>query len=117
MNDRPGWIQLLYERHTAGWALHTAFLLEFHQNLVAEEVDAQPNGREQLREVALSELNSHDPSVTAMSLLFLGVAGQPDDLPAVEVFVADPSDLVQKAARASLFELRRKKKSVIISED
>jgi len=117
MNDRPGWIQLLYERHTAGWALHTAFLLNFHQDFVAEEADAQPDGREQLRQVALSELNSHDLHFVAMSLLFLGVVGQSDDVPAVEAFVAHPSDLIQKAARASLFELKRKKRSARISGD
>jgi hypothetical protein len=117
MNDRPGWIQLLYKRHNAEWALHTAFLLSFYQHLVAEEADTQPDGREQLRQVALSELNSHDPHYVAMSLLFLGVVGQLDDIPAVESSVDHPTELVQKAAQASLFELKRKTRSTRISGD
>jgi hypothetical protein len=112
MNDRPGWIQLLYERYTASYALHTAFLLKFVNGLVAEEADAQPNGREELRQVALSELNSPDPQVVAMSLLLLGVVGQSDDLAAIESLAVHTADIVQRAARTSLFELKQKSRSV-----
>jgi hypothetical protein len=117
MNERPGWIQLLYERHNAWHALHSAFLLHGFKDFVAGEADAQPDGRGQLRQVALSELRSDDPHSVAMSLLFLGVVGHLDDLPAVETFITHPSDLIQKAARASLFELKRKNKSAKISGD
>ena len=41
MNDVPGWIRLLYKRHAAEYALHTAFLLEHIRGLIAEEADAQ----------------------------------------------------------------------------
>ena len=117
MHDRPGWIQLLYKRDNAEWALHTAFLLNSFKDFVAEEADAQPDGREQLRQVALSELTSPDPNFVTMSLLYLGVVGQSDDLPAVESFVAHPTELIQKAAQASLFELKRKTRSARISGD
>jgi hypothetical protein len=117
MKDRPIWIQLLYKRHSASYALHSAFLLEFVNGLVVAEADAQPNGREQLRQVALSELNSPDPQVVAISLLFLGVVGRPNDISAVEGFGNHQSDLVQKAARTSLFELRQENRSARISGD
>jgi hypothetical protein len=106
MNDRPGWIQLLYKRHTAGYALSTAFLLDFMTEFIAGEADAQPDGREQLRRVALIELESHDPQLVAFSLVCLSVVGQPDDLSAVKRFITHPSDLVQRAARTCLFKLR-----------
>ena len=117
MNDRPGWIRLLYERHTAWRALHTAFLLNSFKGFVSEEADARPNGRGQLREVALAELNSPDPQCVAISLLFLGIVGQLSDMPAVEAFVTHESDLVQRASRASLFQLKQNGKSANLSED
>jgi len=96
MNDRPGWIQLLYERHTASYALHTAFLLKFVNGLIIEEADAQPSGREKLRQVALSELDSPDRQVVAMSLLFLGMVGQAADLPTIRNLVAHECDSYPK---------------------
>lgn len=107
MNDRPGWILSMYKRGSAGHALHTAFLLNFTNENIAELADIEPDGRDQLRQVALSELGSEDPQVVALSLVFLGVVGRPEDLPAVLPFVDGQSDLVRRAARACQFELRQ----------
>ena len=106
MHDHPGWIQLLYKRHSAWHALHTAFLLNSTNDNIAEQVDALPNGREQLRRVALSELASDDPGVIALSLVYLGVVGIHDDLAAAESFLGHPSDLVVRAAKVCRYALR-----------
>jgi hypothetical protein len=105
MNHRPGWIQLLYKRSNAGHALHTGFLLNITNENIAEIADSHIGGREQLREVALTELDSDDSQILALSLLFLGIAGQPEDFTIIKKFVDHPSDLIQKAARACRFEL------------
>jgi hypothetical protein len=107
MNDRPGWIQLLYKRGSAGHALHSGFLLNLTAESVAEVAASQPNGREELREVAMTELESDDSQAVALSLVYLGVVGKPEDLPAVDRFADHPSDLIRKAARACLFGLRQ----------
>lgn len=73
MNGCPGWRQLLYKRHTAGHALQPAFLLSHFNEFIAEQANAQPDGREQLRQVALSELESYDPQFVALSLVCLAV--------------------------------------------
>ncbi|MFZ1936605.1 MAG: hypothetical protein WCB27_07100 [Thermoguttaceae bacterium] len=117
MNDRPGWIQLLYDRHTAEPALRTACLLHLSQGFIAGEADAQPAGREQLRKAALDEVESDDPQFVGFSLICLGVVGEPEDLPVVTGFTDHPSDLIQRAARTCLFELEQKKRSATISDD
>jgi hypothetical protein len=107
MNDVPGWIQLLYKRHTPEYALQTAFLLDFVRGSVAEQADAQPDGREQLRQIAVRKVESHDPQTVAWSLICLGVVGLPEDLSMVERFIAHPSDSIQRAARACQFQLKK----------
>jgi hypothetical protein len=107
MNDLPGWIQFLYKRGSAGHALHTGLLLDLTNESIAEEADAHPGGRQQLREVALSELESGDLQNVALSLVYLSVVGQAEDLNAVERFANHGSDLVQRAARTCQYQLHR----------
>jgi hypothetical protein len=107
MDDYPGWIQLLYKRKSASHALHTSFLLHLTNSDIAQLANFQPDGRDQLRKIAILELNSEDTQIIALSLVFLGVVGQPDDLVYVEPFVNHPFDLVRKAARTCQFELRQ----------
>jgi hypothetical protein len=116
MNDRPGWIRLLYKRHNAWQTLHTAFLWNHFRIFVAEEADAQPNGREHLREVALEELASQDFRLIAFSLLCLGIVGRREDLPLVERFVACPDDLTRRAALAAQFELKKRSEVTAIGD-
>ncbi len=103
--DHPGWIQFLYKRDSADYSLRSAFLLKFTNEILAEKVCSEPDGREQLRQAALAELGSEDPEVVALSLVYLGVVGRPEDLPTVQRFVDDPSELVRRAARTCAFEL------------
>jgi hypothetical protein len=101
----------LYDRHNAWHALHTAFLLESTQDFIANEADLRPGGREQLRRVALCELESDDERTVASSLVCLSVVGQPVDLPALDRLIAHPSELIQRAARACRFELQARKRA------
>lgn len=105
MNELPGWIQMLYKRLTAYHALHTAFLHESAKSQIAEMADGQPNGRQQLRETALSNLSSSDPSVIALSLVFLSVVGEAQDTAHATNLLNHTSDLVQRAAKACQFAL------------
>jgi len=101
---------LLYKRQSPAHALHSDFLLEHTRGFIAGEADAQPDGREQLRRIAVRELESHDPRTVAWSLICLGVVGLPEDLPMAERFVAHPSDLIQRSALTCQFELKRMKR-------
>lgn len=97
---------MLYKRRKAGHALHSAELLKWTSELVAERAAAEGNGQAELRRVAIQELESGDSETVALSLVFLSVVGQPQDLPKVEPLVAHPSDLIQRAARACRFQLQ-----------
>ncbi len=111
MDGHRGWILALYRRMNARGALHTGFLFDLTSTEIPEEVASQPNGRDQLRHVALSELQSDDPQKAALSLVFLGVVGQAGDSAAAEALSDHPSDLVSRAARACWFALRTKKQA------
>ncbi len=104
-----GWIELLYKRHRAGHALHSAYLLNLTNSFIAEEADSVEDGRSLLREAALSHLASENAEVVAQSLLYLGVVGSHRDLEVVNQFTEHESDLVQRAARACSFELRKER--------
>jgi len=63
------------------------------------------------------ELESHDPQTVAWSLICLSVVGLSEDLPMAEQFVAHSSDVIQKAALACHFELKKRKRLAKISGD
>ena len=108
MTDTPGWIQLLFKRSKAESALHSAFLYDLNKANILEEINARPNGPDELRQVALGELDSADPETLAMTLVFLSIVGKPEDLRIVgNLQLADhSSELVRRAAKTCLFDLR-----------
>jgi len=106
-----GWIRLLYKRHSASHALHSAFLLNLTREQIAEDARARPGGRDELHAFALEQLASEDPGRVAYSLVVLCAVGQSKDLPLMEPLLDHPSEIVQRAARACRYELRRKRGS------
>lgn len=106
-----GWIRLLYKRHSASHALHSAFLLNLTREQIAEGARARPGGRDELRAFALEELASEDAGKVAYSLVVLCAVGLSEDLALIKPLLDHPSELVRRAARACRFELRRKRRS------
>ena len=107
MNDVPRWIFSLYRTSNAGHALTTSFLLDLTRSQITEMAEAQLDGRQHLRQFALDEISSNDPEVVALSLIFLSVVGDAEDLAAVEGAMTHDSDLVRRAARVCQYELQR----------
>lgn len=107
MDDRPGWIEILCKRYRAGHALHSAYLVNLEQEHIQEAADGVPSGEEQLREVALGDLDAEDPKLIEYSLICLSVVGRREDLKSVEPLLTHASSLVRRAARVCRFELKR----------
>ncbi len=106
-NSPAGWIDILFKRRSARSALGTGFRLNFELNLIADEAASRPGGTEALRAAAFQKLESHhDEEAVAMSLLVLGAVGRNAELPLAERFLEDPSELVRRAVKACLFQLR-----------
>ena len=103
-----GWIEILFKRHTAAYALRSAFLLNDSYRLISDEADARPKGRDALRHAALARLSSHEEGAMSYSLIVLAVVGLPEDLAVVEPLRDHASDVVRRAARACVFKLKKK---------
>lgn len=104
-----GWIRLLYKRHSASHALHSAFLLNLTRDQIAENARSRPGGCDELRAFALRELASQDLGRVAYSLVVLCAIGLAEDLAMIEPLLDHPSEVVRRAAKACRYELRRRK--------
>jgi hypothetical protein len=105
MTDTPGWIRWIFQRYSAGHALHSEFLLDQDRENIASLADGQPDGRASLRRESLALLDSSDPNAVAMALVCLGVVGESEDLPLVDGFVHHSEDLIRCAAKSCRFEI------------
>lgn len=108
MEDIPGWIQLLYKRRRAQAMLHDAFSVNSANRHLEEQIEGCPEEREQLRDVALRCLSSVDAEEVAQSLVFLGVVGKREDIATIEGYLGDAAELVQRAARLCVFQIRQR---------
>lgn len=107
MTDHPAWVQLLLKRESAGHWMASAFLSDLSRENVLELADQQPDGRETLRQAALTELTSESPEQVAVAILFLSVVGRHEDLAAVSTFLRHSSATVERAAKVCRFALQR----------
>lgn len=107
MKHEQTWIQMLFQRGHGLDAFRNRFTLDFHRQLVQEQIAEAPDRMAQLRAAALDALNSGESDITIQGLAFLLVAGTSEDLPAAASFTASIDERIQKAAKTCHFELMK----------
>ena len=107
MDERPGWIELLFKRGHGRTTFKTVFLLELDKRHIVRECDTVSNGRQALRDAALEVLEVERSSEMVQALAYLLVVGSPEDLGAVQPLITHHNESIRNAAKAVAFELAR----------
>ena len=106
----PSWIENLL--HSQPYSCSEPAYVHLRQRWVREHISAHVaannDGAEQLRSACRERLPDDDAALVERALTCLFVVGVADDAPAVEPLLAHTDELVRKAARTCLFEIRRR---------
>ena len=110
VHERPGWIMALFR---SGFSIgnfetsYAAFRLRTVKDLIEDRIPQEPGSREALRQAALEELDNPNHLIVERALFFLLVVGHAIDAKAVKPLKHSPNEVIQKAAKTCLFELRQ----------
>jgi len=110
MDEMASWILMLFERGHGLSAFDTRFLYDLHKEMVEENIENNPDRREELRRAALEAIQSDDSRRQVQGFSFLLVAGEVQDILVVEPYTSSSDENIQKAAKTCLFELRQMEK-------